>query len=133
MLSIIIEGFKNYSRGCTTWNDTPVEKIITYLEKQKPAEWSEEDYDYYDTIVRKLEVIGDDSGLTDNQIKFLREHCPIKQEWSEEDETRRTNAIILLQTPILRKVYQQGEIDKAVEWLRNLRPQPQWKPSDEQI
>lgn len=54
-------------------------------------------------------------------------------EWSEEDETRRTNVIILLQTPILRKVYQQSEIDKAVEWLRNLRPQPHWKPSEEQI
>ncbi len=51
----------------------------------KPAEWSEEDKDYYDTIVRKLEVIGDDSGLSDNQIKFLREHCPSHcSEWGED-------------------------------------------------
>ena len=49
------------------------------------AEWSEEDKDYYDTIVRKLEVIGDDSGLSGNQIKFLREHCPSHcSEWSED-------------------------------------------------
>ena len=54
-------------------------------------------------------------------------------EWSKEDETRCTNAIILLQTPILRNVYRQDEIEKAVGWLRDLRPQPHWKPSEEQM
>ena len=58
------------------------EDYIEWLEKylktnsEKPKEWLKEDYDYYDTIVRKLEVIGEDSGLTRNQIQFLSEHNP---------------------------------------------------------
>lgn len=87
--------------------DKDASKIQEYFNKQqKPeerfeearekyqVEWSEEDKDYYDTIVRKLEVIGDDSGLSDNQIKFLREHCPLNcSEWNEEDEKIRQSII----------------------------------------
>lgn len=66
----------------------------TIAKYEQKAEWSEEDKDYYDTIVRKLEVIGDDSGLSDNQIKFLREHCPLNcSEWNEEDEKMRQSII----------------------------------------
>ena len=99
------------------------------LAQIKPAEWSEEDKDYYDTIVRKLEVIGDDSGLSNNQIKFLREHCPShRSEWSEEDETRLTNTLIMLKEYAIRH-YSKDDVEKSVDWLENrfksLRPQPQ--------
>ena len=55
-----------------------IEWLEKYLEtnSEKPKEWLKEDYDYYDTIVRMLEVIGEDSGLTRNQIQFLIEHNP---------------------------------------------------------
>lgn len=87
-------------------NDDGATELITWLKslslnlKKKNEdvaklcsnEWSEEDKDYYDTIVRKLEVIGDDSGLSNNQIKFLREHCPShRSEWDEEDEMKSVN------------------------------------------
>ena len=52
------------------------ENRLKSLRPQSKVEWSEDDKDYYDTIIRKLEVIGDDSGLSNNQIKFLCEHCP---------------------------------------------------------
>ena len=59
--------------------------------EQKPAEWSEEDKDYYDAIIAKLKVTQDDAMLTDNQIDFLKSLpekfiLQPKQEWSEEDE-----------------------------------------------
>ena len=53
--------------------------------EQKPTEWSEEDENYYDTIVRKLQVIGDDSGLTLNQIDFLDKHRP-QPHWKPSEE-----------------------------------------------
>ena len=97
----------------------------------KPAEWSEEDKDYYDTIVRKLEVISDDSGLSDNQIKFLREHCPLNcSDWSEEDEKDMAHII-----RILDDCYAYGKHDLSktdhenlVNKLKSLRPS--WKPSE---
>ena len=62
-----------------------------WQKEQKPAEWSEEDKDYYDAIIAKLKVTQDDAMLTDNQIDFLKSLpekfiLQPKQEWSEEDE-----------------------------------------------
>lgn len=52
-------------------------------------------------------------------------------EWSEEDESMRTRCI-----EALMKCYM-GELPQTVidevEWLKSLRPQSQWKPSEEQI
>lgn len=72
-------------------NGVSVDATLAYLEKQKEqkpveqnsasgnsenpnnhAEWSEEDKDYYDAIIAKLEVTQDDAMLTDNQINFLK-------------------------------------------------------------
>lgn len=41
------------------------------LVEQSPA-WSEEDEDYYNAIIAKLEVTQDDALLTDNQMNFLK-------------------------------------------------------------
>ena len=43
---------------------------VKKLYKQKP--WSEEDKDYFDAIITKLEVTQEDAALTDNQLKFLK-------------------------------------------------------------
>ena len=62
---------------------------VNKLYKQKPAEWGEEDEDYYDAIITKLEVTQDDAALTDNQMEFLKSlkgRVQPKQEWSEDDE-----------------------------------------------
>ena len=110
------------------------------LRPQPKQEWSEEDKKKKERIIKILEQANENWRIAQGSVPFgelitwlksLRPHP--KKELDKEDETRRTNAIILLQTPILRKVYQQGEIDKAVEWLRNLRPNPHWKPSEEQM
>ena len=35
MMSRIIDGFKNFSRSASKWNNIPIEEVIAYLEKQK--------------------------------------------------------------------------------------------------
>lgn len=49
-------------------------QLFTHLEKQKEQKptWSEEDEDYYDAIIAKLEVTQFDALLTDNQMEFLK-------------------------------------------------------------
>ena len=52
--------------------------------EQKPA-WSEEDEDYYDAIIAKLEVTQDDALLTDNQMEFLKS-LKERYTWKPSDE-----------------------------------------------
>lgn len=56
-------------------------------------------------------------------------------EWNEEDENTRHDIIVRLEslseyeTQHLAKAY----LQKEISWLKALRPQPHWKPSEEQI
>ena len=75
----------------TLINDVTKDEALAYLEKQKeqkPAEWSEEDKDYYDAIIAKLEVVQDDALLTDNQIDFLKSLRP-QPHWKPSAEQMR--------------------------------------------
>ena len=62
-------------------------------------------------------------------IQQMREFEP---EESEEDEHRRKDAIYFLESA-KRHYADTSEIEKAIDWLKSLRPQPHWKPSDEQM
>lgn len=150
MLRLITEGFKNYSRSASKWNNCPVDEIIAWLEKQKPAEWSEED-------VKRLYSIGTEIGFLKGRYsewqkdidwlyalaeKMGLHKCKIgevvtewkkegiddkmlskpKPEWSEEDE-KYLNRVINLW------VNDFGEDSDTVKWLKSLRPS--WKPNDE--
>lgn len=139
-----------------------IEWLEKYLEtnSEKPKKWLKEDYDYYDTIVRKLEVIGEDSGLTRNQIQFLSEHNPCdfeveiekahknadevqyrkgfkdgvdsvkSSEWTEEDDVMAEDIIDAIPTN-----YAASDYKEMVSWLRfklkSLKPQPKGMLSDE--
>lgn len=62
-------------------------KPINGVLEQKP--WSEEDEDYYDAIIAKLEVTQDDALLTDNQMKFLKslkDKIQSQPQWKPSDE-----------------------------------------------
>lgn len=72
----------------------PKANLLAWLEKQKEqkhAEWSEEDEDIRDTIIRDLKHLGGD---------IVNVNPAYKEE---------------------------------IDWLKSLRPQPHWKPSDEQM
>ena len=53
---------------------------------QPKQEWSEEDKDYYDAIIAKLEVTQEDAALTDNQMNFLKSLRPLKRWKPSEDD-----------------------------------------------
>ena len=60
-------------------------KEAIHVRYNKPTEWSEEDEDYFDAIIVKLEVTQDDAGLTDNQMNFLKSLRP-QNKWKPSDE-----------------------------------------------
>lgn len=108
---------------------------------QSKQEWSEEDKDYYDVIISKLEVTQDDAALTDNQMEFLKslkDRVQLKQEWDEEDEVmiKVFDSIIGYIVEVVDKnvLERFGTNRKELfSWLKSLRPQNTWKPSEEQI
>lgn len=55
-------------RECIDWLKSLKSRVIP----QSKQEWSEEDEDYFDAIITKLEVTQEDAALTDNQLKFLK-------------------------------------------------------------
>ena len=52
---------------------------------QPKQEWNEEDKDYYDAIIAKLEVTQEDAALTDNQMNFLKSLRP-QNRWKPSDK-----------------------------------------------
>ena len=74
---------------------------------------------------------------TDGQIptvdwlKSIKDRCmpQSKQEWSEEDERNLSK----IETIVLGKGLVGGNRNELVDWLKSLRPQKQWKPSEEQL
>lgn len=107
--------------------------------EQKPAEWSEDDKDYYDAIITKLEVTKDDALLTDNQMEFLKslkDRVQPKQEWSEEDESTIKDIIEDLEYAEAKGyVLKNNTFLKEINWLKSLRPQPkkEWNEEDERM
>ena len=119
---------------------------IAYLEKQKSAEWSEVELLFRgEKVTVKRPFYRDDKGRgystteQDEEVAWnaLRAWCEKKgislydlypkAEWSEEDETRLTNILIMLKEYLIHH-YSKDDIDKSVDWLENrvkfLRPQP---------
>lgn len=54
-------------------------------------------------------------------------------EWSEEDERIRQSLIMDLGNAETDDADVQKELDEQVAWLKSIRPQPHWKPSEEQM
>ena len=101
--------------------------------EQKP--WSEEDENYYRRMVisiqwaRAYNRITDDS--CDNQLtwfKSLRDRVSPqpRQEWSEEDERTYESILYAFEHRFPLNCEQQ-------KFVKSLRPQSQWKPSDKQM
>jgi len=130
--------------------DAKLTKAIAWLEKQgeqKPA-WSEEDEDIINKILcicddfaksfeispASTKVIKEDVDKIDNWLKSIKGRVLPKQEWSKED-TEHLNSICatLKEKANERPFDMPSYYDKQIDWLKSLRPQPQWKPSDEQM
>lgn len=113
------------------------------LEKQKEQklECSEEDKNMIERIVETIQDYALETGQIDAEtggtkeplisyINFLWSLCPQqKQAWNEEDEKMLEGTIMWLND-----LEKQGEyVEKERDWLKSIRPQSHWKPSEEQM
>ena len=110
--------------------------------------WSEEDDDNMKMIEDRLreyfDYIREDSTLSKNQKKSLKEEIiryvnwlkslkdrvqpQPKQEWSEEDKN------VLNDIKVAVTSYWDADTENIIlNWLKSIRPQNTWKPSDEQM
>lgn len=102
---------------------------------EKPVEWSEEDERWLDNAIVSCEQCGNTD--TADWLKSLKDRVlpQPKQEWSEEDNKMISMVItdLNLAHDVVRKGVVEKERKKEIEWLKSLRPQKHWKPSEEQI
>jgi hypothetical protein len=145
----------------TPYNNTPitnaqvvVKELVTFLRSpekydpnhisQQPAEWSEEDKDILDSLIRlySKEYCGEKWPWSNGNftfgdvVNFLKSLRPQpKPEWSEEDETMWSNLIGYLEGKV--GMLPSGK-ERYIKWLNErfvklVYPKSGWKPSDEQI
>ena len=119
--------FKHYSGGDNISIEFP--KWIAWLEKQ--AAWSKEDTETLNGIVNYLFTSTDVSSIEGSDkwydwLKSLKNRVIPKQEWDEEDERIYKSITYSFANNYPLTVQQQ-------EFVKSLRPQNKWKPSDEQI
>ena len=104
--------------------------------------WSEEDEDYYDAIIAKLEVTQDDTALTDNQMEFLKslkDKVHSKQEWKQEntgDLTDFENAMMCVGNSFFGQYAgldpnDTNAIKEQANLLLELVPNKEWSEEDE--
>jgi hypothetical protein len=113
---------------------------------QKPAEWSEEDSYMLGQAIKcvnnsgKLDVSTEE---IEDWLKSLKDHVQPKPEWSEEDEGFLDLLLAVFTNEHPNGIFSTGDIpvfkgnlvtsNRIIEWLKSLRPQKQWKPSEELI
>lgn len=112
----------------------------TIANENANAEWSEEDERILKGIIGKIDHDQTYGVSKVEMLSFLKSLRPVKQEWSKKDEDKLYQVMEILladKTVALRdnphckalhKAY-----DEMIAWLKSIRPQPHWKPSEEQI
>ena len=98
--------------------------------------WSEEDEAVLDALIRRLE--GEDVYVSPHLavecLKSLKGRVQPKQEWNEEDE-QHIDSLLKRLDALCRNKFERTRfaISEDRDWLKSLRPQSRWKPSDEQM
>ena len=121
----------------------------TIVPIKEPAEWSEEDErmisglltiveDWYNTQSQEEKGYYGDCGYI-NWLKSLKDRVlpQLKQEWDEEDKAKLDALIEIFKTNYKGNWYDTNTGEyiglEFADWLKSLRPQSHWKPSEEQI
>ena len=106
------------------------ERLLSMIE-QKPAEWSDTNELVFQDICKHLKEEGYGGWVVLLEALKSGEFSNHNAEWSEEDEKRLDAVIELLEnTSAIHPNYSHR---KLIIWLKSLRPQPHWKPSEEQM
>jgi hypothetical protein len=101
--------------------------------KEEPAEWSEEDEAKLKSILFHIEDVENKDVI--DWLKSIKDRVQPKQEWSEDDEEMFNEIILDLKALKNRDTGEAGKAayQREIDWLESLRPQSQWKPSEEQL
>lgn len=117
-------------------NDKENEECLAWLEKQKPVELPVVTNDKDAFCLDNLYVLIRDSELEESVKDFLKRFLSKHygnsvQEWSKEDE----EFLDCVEKCVHACINTIGTVKKVrcIDWLRSLRPQPRWKPSEEQM
>ena len=108
--------------------------------------WSEEDEDYLfllNSICKDAEekyrnspdvLVRKEIANARNWLQSLKGRVQPKQEWSEDDE-QHIDSLLKRLDALCRNKFERTRfaISEDRDWLKSLRPQNRWKPSDEQI
>lgn len=108
-----------------------IDDFLAYLEKQKEQKLASNT----SSCLNCAKWGKCKGGLTPCSGWKLKTEEPKPAEWSEEDEKMRNNTILSLQSLIddgINDEFIKGVKDE-ITWLKSLRPQPHWKPSEEQM
>lgn len=98
--------------------------------------WSEEDESWFKEIELMCFYFSNDANYREKfftWLKSIKERVQPKQWWSEEDDEKYLDAIEKLIMGSRHTGYNGVSRKDAVDWLKSLCPQKQWKPSEEQI
>ena len=122
--------------------------VLAWLKKQgeqKPA-WSEEDERIRQDIENLIHFALEDGSAVSpaanttkegaiSWIQSLKDRVQPKQEWSEEDESHIRYLIECLEhcKKGVALTMTTSTSQEYINWLKSLKPQNRWKPSDEQI
>ena len=139
--------YYSYGNGKGEFEHLSLEKfrdiVYTFVSnyRQKPVEWSEEDKGIIEEVVSYLinysNIVEskEDADRIEYLIDKIQDICPHqKQEWSKEDEQHIDSILKRLDALCRNKIERtRFAISEDRDWLKSLRPQNRWKPSDEQM
>ena len=109
-------------------------------QKEQHAKWSSEDWAMLCDIAGYITGTGSSSGISNQERadflyelpkRFNLQQKPV--EWSEEDEDMRDTIIRDLKHLGGDIVNVNPAYKPEIDWLKSLRPQPHWKPSEKQM
>ena len=140
LFSAFSDAWQEYLSGkevnVAKWTREHSAELLEVAREQKPA-WSEEDENILNEFVASLKYSHEQGyNRQINWLKSLKNRVKLqpKQELSEDVEA----AITLLKDIAEEQEedycpYNANDLRKAAQYLETCRPQPQWKPSDEQM
>lgn len=113
------------------------------VQPQPKQEWSEEDEETLDYIIDYIEknkskdtIYTKKTEILEGMIvwlKSLKDRVQPKQRWDKEDEAKRNALIGLIEEIKSQPLKRLEDWDGYISWLKSLRPQTTWKPTEEQI
>lgn len=106
--------------------------------------WSEEDEKHVNSLLKRLEgLVRNEFAATkfainedEDWLKSLKDRVQPKQEWSEEDEKMLNGLIFVCDVWSTKYSFistEYEDVEQMKDWLKSLKPQKHWKPSNEQM